>query len=51
MVFTHPVTLGHNAFVYVIEGEALFGPANSQKKVTAHSLGSKSFFVLHSLIF
>jgi len=31
--FSHPVTEGHNAFCYVIEGEGLFGPKGKEKKV------------------
>jgi len=31
--FSHPVTEGHNAFCYVIEGEGTFGPKGKEQKV------------------
>jgi redox-sensitive bicupin YhaK (pirin superfamily) len=37
--FSHPMTQGHNAFVYVYEGEAEIGPLAEKRPLPAHAVG------------
>lgn len=39
--FTHPVDPEHNAWTYVFEGEATFGPEEHSKKVSSGTLVCK----------
>lgn len=37
--FVHPIVQGHNAFVYIFEGEAEFGSMAERRPLAAHAVG------------